>query len=194
MAYVGTITVVMQTTDPLATFLVPELAPNTRKKTTSKRGMIALAKFIEAGAAGRSQMKMAVYVQGVAGVKASGTITFTGPSAGDTIVLAGITFTLRTLGTTDPTVLTDVPLGATDTATAANLVTKMNLHPVVSGIGVATSALGVVTWTANFPGLAPNTLGTMTKVGAQIALSAAVLASGTESAFNSAAFFPGDGP
>lgn len=192
-----TVWIAIQTTDDPTVYGVPKLAPTTAIKTAQK-GKIDLSKFVDRVAAGFGTGNMSVFVEGVDGVKASGTVTVdTGnASAGDYVELAGHRFTFRAAGTTDPTDLTQVDLGSTALLTATNLVTKANLTPQVRGIGscaVSGTTTGILTWTANYPGQAANTYGTIVVSGANLARSGATIASGTESTFYSAGYFPGDG-
>lgn len=85
------------------------------------------------------------------GVKASGTITLStgAPVAGDRVVIGEDTFTFRAA----PAVEGDVKIGATFSASAANLAEAIN----ASNIGyVATVAGGVVTLTAKATGMGWN--------------------------------------
>lgn len=77
------------------------------------------------------------------GAKASGTITLSGagPVDGDTITIAGKTFTFEAT----PLLVTDVPLGATAALAAANLAAKINAAAIPYA---ATVAAAVVTVTA----------------------------------------------
>lgn len=102
---------------------------------------------------------------------ATGTITLssTGPADGNTVVIGGQTFTFKTT----PSAATDIQIdgGANNTTTAASAVTKINANSTVVS---ATSALGVITLTARTTGTAGNAI-TLTKVGANIAVSGATL-------------------
>jgi hypothetical protein len=110
---------------------------------------------------------------------ASGTYTFSTavPTAGETVTINGKVITFRTAA--DPA-LNEVTIGATLTATAANLVAFVNKHrndfggPQVT----ATNAAGVVTLKS--PGVAGNAV-TTTEAGANIAASGATLTGGTDS-------------
>lgn len=84
------------------------------------------------------------------------TITSTGPANGETFVLNGVTFTARTSGATG----NEFNISATPATVAANIVTAVNnsASAAVTNAVTASSALGVVTFTANYPGLMGNGL------------------------------------
>jgi hypothetical protein len=88
-------------------------------------------------------------------VKATATLTFTGaPTADETFVVCGVTFTAKDSGATGD----QFNIGADVTETAANVVTAVNASAStdVTGAVVASSALGVVTFTALVAGTAGN--------------------------------------
>lgn len=101
---------------------------------------------------------------------ATGTITLssTGPADGNTVVIGGQTYTFKTT----PVGATDVQISLVDNpTTAASLATSINAHSTV----VSAAAVGsVVTLTSKGVGTASNAL-TLTKVGANIAVSGATL-------------------
>lgn len=91
-------------------------------------------------------------------VAASGTGTFTGaPVAGQTMTIAGVTITARASGA----VANEYNIGASVTATAANLVTAINASSNLSGVVTATSLAGVVTITSVVPGPIGNQIPTV---------------------------------
>jgi hypothetical protein len=90
-------------------------------------------------------------------VKATATLTLTGlPTAAETFVIAGTTFTARASGATG----NEFNIGADATATAAAIAAAVNASATakVTDAVVATSALGVVTFTAKTPGAGANGL------------------------------------
>lgn len=92
----------------------------------------------------------------VGAVQASGTITqtSTGAANGETLVVAGITFTARTSGATG----NEWNRNNTVATSATNLAAAINASTDLTGICTATSLLGVVTITASVPGLMGNGL------------------------------------
>jgi hypothetical protein len=77
----------------------------------------------------------------VAGVKASGTITFTGlPVANETITVRGVAYTFKASASS----ATEITIGADATETAENTVSKLNADTLLDVINVA----GVVTVSA----------------------------------------------
>jgi hypothetical protein len=88
-------------------------------------------------------------------VQATGLITSTGAAtAGETMVVAGVTFTARASGATG----NEYNLSATVGTQAANMAAAINASTNLAGIVTATSALGVVTLTAVVPGVMGNGL------------------------------------
>ena len=86
-------------------------------------------------------------------VQSFGLITFTGaPTAAETCVIAGVTFTARASGATG----NEFNIGGTISITAANLAAAINASTSLSGIVTATSLLGVVTITSVVPGAIGN--------------------------------------
>lgn len=92
----------------------------------------------------------------VGAVKASGTITVssTGPTNGQTCTIAGVTLTAKTTGAGT----NEFNINASATVVAANIAAAINASPDLLGIVKATSALGVVTVTAEVPGAIGNGL------------------------------------
>lgn len=115
-----------------------------------ERNMIDLLNFLKGGMSGaRGNLTVNAYV---GGTKATGTLTFTGaPTATETFVIAGVTFTARASGATG----NEFNIGGTVTATAANVAAAVNASSDVTDI-TATSALGVVTFTVDMPGTIGN--------------------------------------
>lgn len=142
-----------------------------------------------AGYFGIRQQGFNVSLGGATLVAATGTLTFSGVgTAGDTITIGGVTYTLRAV----PAAAYDVDIGGTATATAANLVAAINLsgtpgveygastvaHPDVS----AGNAAGVVTATALVTGTAGNSIST-TEAGSMSVWGAAALTGGTGTSY-----------
>ena len=109
-------------------------------------------------------------------VKASGTLTFTGnPSNGETFAVAGVTFTAITSGASGD----QWNIGAGATANATAVAAAVNASSNASGKVVASSAAGVVTFTAVVPGVIGNALALSESL-SNAAVSGAALASGTD--------------
>lgn len=111
-----------------------------------------LQAYLNALAAGVRHATVAV---GVAAVKASGTVTFTGVGAADdTILINGVTFTAKASGATGD----QWNKGATLSASAANLAAAINASTtaLVAGYVTAAAVAGVVTITAERPGVLGN--------------------------------------
>lgn len=106
-------------------------------------------------------------------VQASATATLVSVVATNSITIGGTTLTASAAPATE----SDVLVGGSDTATAANVAAAINVHSVLSKIVVATSALGVVTISCVVPGPIGNQV-PVTKSGATITLSSAALAGG----------------
>lgn len=148
-----------------------------------------LASLFKALACGAFNGSVAVQKASVAAVAASGTytITYAKLDANDTVTVAGITLTCVT-GTPN-TVQFKKETDAT--VTAANLAAKINALATVNIYVTATSALGVVTVTANQAGVVGNLI-TTAKNSADadgIAVSAAALAGGAGGALTGATVY-----
>lgn len=112
---------------------------------------------------------------------ASGTVTFSVavPTAGETVTINGDVFTFRAAADTDQPY--EVAIGADLATTATNLKNAINAYRTEFGVAggvIATSAAGVVT--VKSPGVAGNAV-TLAEAGANIAVSGATLAGGTDS-------------
>lgn len=115
----------------------------------------------------------------VAGVKATGTLTFASAVATDTFVVNGVTFTIKASPVSG--VYTDVAVGADNTAQAALAAAAINAFFGDTDNSVtATAALAVVTITATASGTGPNAYTTVG--GTHITAGAATLAGGTADA------------
>lgn len=106
-------------------------------------------------------------------VLASGTATLVSVVATNSITIAGTALTFSAAPVTE----SDVLVGGSDAATAANLVASINAHSVLKKIVKATSALGVVTISCVTSGPLGNLI-TLAKSGAPITLSGAALSGG----------------
>ena len=96
-------------------------------------------------------------VANVGAVKASGTITSTGSAANaETMTICGETLTAKTSGAVAAD--GEFNISATVATQATNIAAAINAIVALSGIVSATSALGVVTVTANTPGKMGNGL------------------------------------
>lgn len=130
--------------------------------------------------------KLTLATLGVAAAAASGTLTFSGTgTANDTVVIGGVTYTLKaTLAAAN-----DVLIGASATATAANLVAAINKaagEGTTYGTGTlqnpsvsASSAAGVVTVTARQAGSIGNQIAT-TETSSAASWGAATLTGGLD--------------
>jgi len=127
---------------------------------------------------------------GPAGVRATGTLTFSGVGTeGDTVTVGARVYTLSATILTANTVL----IGATATITATNLVAAINATPAGMGVtygpgtqdnasSTATSAAAVVTITARVAGAVGNSIVT-TEAGSGASFGAATLTGGTGGVF-----------
>lgn len=117
-------------------------------------------------------------LEAVGGAKASGTITLgSNPSANDTVVINGETYTFKASGTG----VRDVVIGADATATAAALVAKLQLAnaPTKTRSASYVAAAGVVTVTYDEVGVDGNAF-TLAKTGTAVTVSGATLTGGTD--------------
>lgn len=131
---------------------VQRIMPTTTQD--KKRSLRTISDFIRgmAGGARRSTLQLCT-----GAVKSTATLTFTGaPTAAETFSLCGTTFTARASGATG----NEFNIGGSVTLTAAAVAAAVNASATakVTGAVVATSALGVVTFTAKVPGALGNGL------------------------------------
>jgi hypothetical protein len=118
-----------------------------------------------------------VIVRDNSGVKASGTLTFSGqPSADGTLTINGHVITFKASGATGA----QVNLGGTATLTAQAVKSYINDHPDETQV-IATGASTVLTLTAVTAGVWGNSL-TLARSGSYPALSGATLTSGADGA------------
>lgn len=91
----------------------------------------------------------------VGAVAATATMTSTGTASNnETCVICGVTFTAKTSGATG----NQFNISGTVATQATNIATAVNASTDLTGICTATSALGVVTFTASVPGKIGNGL------------------------------------
>jgi len=156
-----------------------ELNDYIRSSTDPRGECVALETLFRRLASGTISGNVIAQKAAVAAVRASGTVTlvYSDLAANDTVTVAGITLTCVT-GTPNTVQFKKV----TDaTVTAANLAAAINALATVNIYVSATSALGVVTVTANQSGVVGNLI-TLAKNAATpggIAVSGTALAGGT---------------
>lgn len=149
------------------------------KDTTDPRGECkALSTLFSSLASGAISGSVIVQKSSAASVSASGTVTLTYASTAnnDTVTIAGVTLTCVT-GT--PSGYTQFKKETDATKTASNMVTAINNLTTLNKYVRATSALGVVTVSANQAGVVGNLITLATSNGTGFAVSAAALAGGT---------------
>jgi phage tail sheath gpL-like len=107
-------------------------------------------KLVDGMKAITSGMRQAKVVLGVNAAKASGTVTLSSHVATDTVTINGVAFTCVASGATG----NQYNVGASDTDTATALAAAINASAtaLIDGYVTASSALGVVTITADDPG------------------------------------------
>ena len=154
-----------QTTAQLSEYLGAEAGP---------RAANDLARLLEAVAGG---VIPATIERNLTSVKASGTATFTAVVATDALTVNGVAFTCVASGATG----NQFNKGASETASAAACVAKINAatDATIAGIVTAAAVGAVITITAVQPGISGNAF-TLVETGGHITLSAANLASGSE--------------
>lgn len=107
-------------------------------------------------------------------VRASGTVTVASINADDTITINGTTLT----GKSSPSGQSQFDSDGSDTVVATAVAACINAHTSLTGIVIATSALGVVTVSASVKGLIGNCITLASSDNTRLAVSAARLASG----------------
>jgi phage tail sheath gpL-like len=120
--------------------------------------------------------------------KASGTITLSSHVATDTVTVNGIVFTCVASGATG----NQYNVGADDTATAVALAAAINANATLLLMVVATSALGVVTLTALYPGALGNAV--TLAISAHGSVSAARMAGGDNGAQSKTHYYGSQDP
>jgi hypothetical protein len=133
-------------------------------------GIELLREYLARIAAGGSSAKVLAFVDAGDGTAATGTVACTQANAlvGDTLVLCGITFTVKTTPSANPL---DGEFAAitSDTAMGDALAAAINAHPLLKGVCTAASVTGTVTWTMADKGLFGN-LGKATETGTSMAV------------------------
>lgn len=151
-----------------------------RPASKAKEQAVALMNFFNALAGTDRNGALAVQVNSGDAAKATATITFTATNtAGDTVLINGVTMTAVVSGATN----NQWNLGAgTATQQAAAFVTAVNASTtsLISGQVTASNLLGVVTLTSNFSGIAGNavTVAKGVDAGAVMTVSGARLSGG----------------
>lgn len=120
--------------------------------TRPRREAQKLINFLRACNGGNRMAQLQVQVNTAVSVTASATITSATPNAADTVTIAGGTALAASATLQDAT---HFKIGATNTITAANLVTCINASAINSYV-FATSSGAVVTVTASRPGILGN--------------------------------------
>jgi len=133
-----------------------------------------LMKYVRGLMGGFKSAKVRV---GVNAVKSSGTLTLVSAAATNTVTVSGQLFTAIASGAT----AAQFNVGASDTLTAVNLADAINANTTINTWVSATSALGVVTVSALFPGILGN--GIPLLGGTNITASVGRLAGGTNGAY-----------
>lgn len=113
---------------------------------------------------------------GAAFASATLTISSTGPTNNQNVVIAGVTFTFKTSGATG----NQSNLGASVTATAANLVAAVNASASTNTMVLASNLAGVVTIKAAVPGLIGNFVTLTAGTASNTVASAGTLSAGAE--------------
>ncbi len=111
---------------------------------------------------------------------ATGTCTFATLIAGNSVTIAGVTFTAAAAASGIAT----FALGASDTAAAGNCVVLVNTHPLLKGVVTATNSAGVITFRSFGTGTAGNSITLASSDGTTAAVSAATLTGGAAVANN----------
>ena len=122
---------------------------------------------------GSEDAKIHLFQDEADGTQATGVIACTQANAvaGDTVVIAGITFTVADSPSADPAA-GEFAEGASDTAMGDNLVAAINAHPALKGQLTAANVTGTVTWTAAEKGPHGNMI-RMSETGTSMALTQA---------------------
>ena len=148
-------------------------AANTKINLAAIRSEDTIVGAIMSAGGVLSDIKAGVTIEDL---RASGTVTVASPVANDTVTINGRVYTF-VAAVTDP-LSNQVLIGGSDTATAANLVAKVN-YVEGSGPLFAANALGVVTIKARAEGTGGNALTLASSNGTRLAVSGANLAGGT---------------
>jgi len=153
-----------------------ELNDYIRSSTDPRGECLALERLFKRLAAGTISGSVIAQKSTVAAVRAAGTITITHTNldANDTVTICGITITAKASGATGA----QFNIGSSATADATNLAACINALATLKIYVSATSALGVVTVTANQAGVVGNLFAMATSDATAYGLSAAAMAGG----------------
>ena len=132
------------------------------KSTTGNELITEVINYLKALRAGSRAGTMDVQVGQGASVAASGTFVFTGvPTAGETCVVAGQTFTALANASTITDAGAQFKLGTTAPTAATNLATAINAHSTIADfLTAASSSTSTVTITADVKGTIGNAIAT----------------------------------
>jgi len=153
-----------------------ELNDFIRSSTDPRGEATALSNLFKRLASGTISGSIIAQKASVAAVRASGTITITHAEldANDTVTICGITITAKASGASGA----QFNIGANATADATALAACINALATLNIYVSATSALGVVTVTANQAGVVGNLFAMATSDANAYGLSAAAMAGG----------------
>lgn len=160
-----------------------EIGPNVASNSnTDGAGAVGAINNIAAFMETQTQGRGINVVMWTAAVAASGTGEFTGaPTADQTMNIAGVTFTAKASPDEDAE---EYLVGASVTLTAASLARAINNSTSLNGVVSATSNLGVVTITADVPGLIGNGIVTLDVNTSNFTFAADNLSGGTQSNYS----------
>ena len=116
---------------------------------------VAVSRYFDALAGGNRKASYTVSVNSGDAVAATGTITMSAFTAGDTITIGTQVFT----GSGAPSGANQFLSTGGDTAVAAAAVVKINAHTSLTGVVSATASSGVITVTCAIAGLVGNQIG-----------------------------------
>lgn len=165
----STISLIIESARPLA-----DLTSKLVKDTTARKEFIAaLRAYLSGVAGGAENAAIDLHTDADDPVAASATITLES-CATDTVTIGGVTFT----GASSPSGDEQFETDGSDAADAAALAAKINAHPTLSAVVVATVEQNVVTVTCRIKGVIGNFI-TLSETGTTITVSAAALEGGT---------------
>jgi hypothetical protein len=157
MAATGTVYIAISCQSRTGTDLAQKLAAPADEP---HNGINHLAAFLERVLGGTEPARVYCAIDNPSGGTAgTATIacTVANYTAGETLTINGVVFTIAAAYSSDPsTALTQLIGGASDTAAGAELVTKIHNHPRLKGMYTAVNAAGTVTITTKDKGLFGN--------------------------------------
>lgn len=170
-----TYTRIVLKSDNITTAQFKKLLDLTTGVATNTTNATLLASYIEGGTSRNYPQNI---LMNTGATRASATLTYasSGPTADQTVVVAGVTFTAKSSGATG----NQYNLGASLTASAANLVAAINASASTYNMVVASSVGAVVTITSVTPGLVGNFIPLTAGTSSNVTASSATLASGAE--------------